>query len=472
MLTVHLRVNDVATGRPTPVRVRVSGPDGTSYAPLGRFADFPAGVNEDVGGGLRLGREAWFATDGSCEVPLPAGVPLRVQATKGPEFRPLDTTVTLGPGQMALRVAVERWHDRRADGWVSGDGRCHFLPPHAALLDAAAEDLDVVNLLAKVQPYPSIDGTAYRTAPHLAAFSGQAAALEAAGRLVAVNTLNAHPALGTVGLLYAHRPVFPLTFGGEDPDDWGVCDWCDQCHRKAGLTVWVEAFQRAAGLVGGEALVAAVLGKIDAIEVTGGTRSAVFPWVYRLWTAGFPIPLIGASGKDSNRTPLGAVRTYARPDPGGPVGYVGWIEAVRAGHSVATAGPLLTLRVEGTRVVAAARSLARFDALELVADGVVTASAPARPDGPGFTAELDTTVESAGWAAARCLPTGGPGFAHASPVRLGPSPGAAAAAAALRPLVEATREWAEVAGRFEIPRRKQALLDRCGEALARLGGGP
>jgi hypothetical protein len=373
---------------------------------------------------------------------------------------------------MALRFAVERWHGHRADGWVSGDARCHFLPPHAALLDAAAEDLDVVNLLARVQPYPSIDGTAYRTVSQLAAFSGQVAALEADGRLVAVNTLNSHPVLGTVGLLHSHRPVFPLTFGGEDPDDWGVCDWCDQCHRKGGLAVWVEAFQRHAGLVGGEALVAAILSKIDAIEVTGGTRSAVLPWVYRLWTTGVPVPLVGASGKDSNRTPLGAVRTYAKPDPDGPAGYKGWVEAVRAGRSFVSAGPLLSFAVEAGTARAAVRSLARFERLELVADGDVIASAAPHPDGPAVAAEVEAPVGATGWVAARCLPTGGPGFAHTPPVRVGPAPAAGAAAAALRPLVEAVREWAESAGRYENPKRKQALLDRCGEALTRLGGGP
>lgn len=466
MLTVHLRVNDASTGRPTPVRLRVSGPDGTNYAPLGRFADFPGGVNEDVGGGLRVGREAWFAIDGSCEIPLPAGVPLRVQATKGPEYHALDTAVTLGAGQMSLRFAVERWHDRRADGRVSGDARCHFLPPHAALLEAAAEDLDVVNLLATVQPYPSIDGTAYRTAPHLAAFSGQQAALESDGRLVTVNTLNVHPALGTVGLLHSHRPVFPLTFGGEETDDWGVCDWCDQCHRKGGLTVWVEAFQRHAGLVGGEALVAAILGKLDAVEVTGGARSAVLPWVYRLWTAGFPLPLVGASGKDSNRTPLGALRTYAKPDA---TGYKGWVEAVRGGRSFVTAGPLLAFSVAGGCARVTARSLKGFERVELVADATVVAAAAPRQDGPGFVAELEAPVAEAGWVAARCLPTGGVGFAHTSPVRLGRSAGTAGAAASLRPCVDATREWAEAAGRFENPKRKQALIDRCALAIEALG---
>ncbi|MFO0801116.1 MAG: hypothetical protein U0804_26930 [Gemmataceae bacterium] len=443
----------------------MSGPDGTNYAPHGRFADFPHGVNEDVGGGLRLGREAWFVIDGACEIPLPAGVPLRVQATKGPDYHALDTTAILGAGQMALRFAVERWHDRHADGWVCGDARCRFLPPHAALLEAAAEDVDVVNLLAAVQPYPSIDGTAYRTVPNLAAFSGQAPALESDGRLVVVNTLNAHPALGTVGLLNSHRPVFPLTFGGEDPDDWGVCDWCDQCHRKGGLTVWVEAFQPHSGLVGGEALVAAILGKIDSIEVTKSSRSAVLPWVYRLWSTGVQVPLVGASAKDSNRVPLGALRTYAKS---AAPGYKGWVEAVRGGHSFVSAGPLLSLTVEGGRARAAARSLAGFERLEVVADGMVIGAVTPHSNGSCVAAELDTAVDGAGWVAARCTPTIGPGFAHTSPLRISATNSAAEAARQLRPLVMSTTEWAEAAGRYQNPKRKQALLDRCAEALAAL----
>ena len=126
MLNVHLRINDAATGKPTPVRVRVSGLDGAVFPPLGRSAEFPTGRNEDVGGQLQLGRERWFYVDGACEMPLPAGVPLRVQAVKGPEYKPLDQTVTLGAGQMALRFAYRAVDRLGADGWVSIDTRCHF----------------------------------------------------------------------------------------------------------------------------------------------------------------------------------------------------------------------------------------------------------------------------------------------------------------------------------------------------------
>jgi len=284
MLNVHLRITDAATGRPTPVRVRVSAADGTPFPPLGRADAFPAGRNEDVGGHLWVGREKWWYIDGTCEVPLPAGVPLRVQIAKGPEWTPLDETVVLGAGQISLRFAVSRWANSRAEQWTAVDTRCHFISPHAALLEARAEDLDVVNLLAAPFPVLALDSHTYTTVPNLLAFSGPGAAIEREGSSVAVNTFNTHPVLGKVALLNSHRPVLPLTFGGAETDDWGVCDWCDQCHRKKGLTVWVDAFEPAGGLQGGEALVAALLGKIDAIEVTGDARKTpLLPWVYRLW---------------------------------------------------------------------------------------------------------------------------------------------------------------------------------------------
>jgi hypothetical protein len=468
MLTRHLRINDAATAKPTAARLRITGPDGTFFAPFGRFAEFATGRGEDVGGQLLIGREKSCYIDGSCEVPLPAGVPLRVQATKGPEYRPLDESVTLGPGQMALRFTIDRWSDLRAEGWHPGDSRCHDLTPHAALLEAAAEDLDVINLLAREQPRPSHDGTAYPAAPNLIAFSGQAPALEAHGRLVAVNTLNTHPSLGKVGLLYSHRPVYPLAFGG-DSDDWSLCDWCDQCHRKGGLTVWADAFRPTGGLTGGEALIAAILGKVDAIEIDAEPRKQpLLPWIYRLWDAGMMVPLVGGSGKDSNRTPLGAVRTYARISDE-PLTYKAWIAAVRAGRSFITSGPLLAFSFEGTTAKAMARSLAPFDRLDIVANGEVIGTIPSRFDDEEkcYRAELEAAFTGPGWVTARCHSTSG-AFAHAQPIAVGEPSRRPEAIAALANLVEETRNWIGSTGRFQIAKRKQRLLDLCAEAAARL----
>ena len=481
MLTVHLRVSDAATGHATPVRLRIEGPAGETLPPLGRLADFAPGPDEDVGGHLLHDKQAWCFIDGTCEVRLPAGVPVRVRATKGPEFVPLDETVTLGPGQMSLRFSVSRWSDLRADGWHPGDARCHSLSPHSALLEAEAEDLSVVQLLAREGRYASLDGHAYPSVTNIGAFSGQGSALASPAAVVAVNTLNRHPVLGTVGLLHCHRPVFPLAFGGPDhTDDWSVCDWCDQCHRKNGLVTSVDPF----GPAGGEALVALLLGKVDAVEADDRPRATpLLPWYYRLLDLGVRVPLVGASGKDSNSTPLGRVRTYARLPAGEPVTLGGWVEAVRAGRCFATAGPLVTVAVEGrgpgetvpagpVAVTATADSLTRFDRLEVVADGEVLAAAEPTVSNTRWAArvELSAGRPHAGWLAARTVGRNG-GFAHTAPVWVaadGVSPNRAAAVPAVRRAVEAARDWVTDVGRFADPASRDRLLARCQEALGRL----
>jgi hypothetical protein len=487
MLTVHLRINDATTGKPTPVRLRITGPDGETYAPLGRSADFPTGRNEAVGGHLKLGGERWFYIDGTCEVPLPAGIPLRIQAVKGPEYRPLDDKVTLGSGQLSLRLAISRILDWRAKGYRPGDTRCHFLAPHSGLLEAMAEDLDIANALAIPFTMLALDGNTYTTTPDLLAFSGQQPALNASpGQAFAVNTMNSHPVLGKVALLHSHRAVFPLTFGFPDAtDDWSICDWCNQCHRKGGLTVWVDAFEPAGSLVGGEALVVSILGNIDAIEVSPGPRTVpLLPWVYRLWDVGVCLPLVGGSGKESNRTPLGAMRTYAHTS--GEFSLKEWIEAVRKGGTFATSGCLIDFQANGHRpgesfhtdgdvnIAANVESLQSFEKVEIVANGEMIATAPEQYDKErgiwSVSLQHTFTASESCWVAARCI---GKGVAHTSPIRIQagdrPIPRKGAAIAALCRLVEQTREWAELHGRYDNAKRREQLLERCDLAVSRLG---
>ncbi len=462
MLTVHVRINDAATGKPTPVRVRFLDPSGTTHAPLGRLAEFAVGPGEDVGGNVRVGPARFAYVDGACEVRLPAGKVL-VEVHKGIEYLPLCREVTLGVGQVSLRLAVERWANLRAEGWYAGDARAHELPPHAALLEGAAEDLAFVHLLARERP--AAPGRPAGVS-NLLAFSGTTAALEGQGCAVAVNTLNSHPVLGTVALLHCHRPVFPLRSGDPDgADDWSVADWCDQCHRKKGLVAWPDLPRLTAENPQGEALAALLLGKVDAFEVCSFPEiepPVLADW-YRLLDCGCRVPLVGASGKDGNAVTLGRVRTCARLAPGEEPGPGPWIEAVRAGRTFVTNGPLLALSVDGegpgtvaavpagkhVRVRAEARSAVPFDQVEVLAGSTVVASKTASGNRLSAVVEAEVPVASSTWVAARCwsrerLPDGQCVCAHTSPVHLEvegrPRPDAAAAAPLVE-VLERTREW-------------------------------
>jgi hypothetical protein len=497
MRTVHVRVNDFATGRPTPVRIRFLDPAGNYHAPLGRLTEFATGAGEDVGGSVRLGPARFAYIDGTCEVRLPAG-PVTVEAFKGPEYHPLRQEVTLGQGQIALRLEMKSWTDLRAEGWFTGDVRCHDLPPHAALLEGLAEDLDFVHLLARERPPAEGRPAAYA---NLLAFSGTDAALQAAGCVVVVNTLNVHPTLGSVALLNCHRAVFPLYSGGPDrEDDWSVADWCDQCHRKNGLVVWPDLPRLRPEHPQGEALAAVLLGKVDAFEVSSFPEAepAVLADWYRLLECGCRLPLAGGSGKDSNAVALGAVRTYARlpadqePDVGA------WIEAVRAGRTFVTNGPLVSLTVDGVepgaalrtpqegrkvQVRAEARSTAAFDQLEVLAGGTVVAGKPTSGNRQGAAVEAEVEVREPTWVAARCWSKepGGDGqcaYAHTSPVFIeveGKGPRADAAAAGdLLAVLWRTREWVVQEARCHTGHHRGHLawiLDAAHEELLRRRGG-
>jgi hypothetical protein len=491
-LNVHVRVNDAATGQPTPVRIRFADAEGRYYPPLGRPAEFPLGRNEDVGGHVYLNGKRYAYIDGACEVPLPTAVPLSVEISKGPAYFPIRETLTLGEGQLSLRFAIRRWTDERWNEIVTADTRCHFLTPHSAKLEAAAEGIDYVNLLAVVQDYPSQDGHLYRAITNITAFSGQAPALDG----VYVNTFNVHPVLGRLGLLNCHRAVYPLTFGHiDETDDWSLSDWCDQCHRKKGLVIWCDAYRPEGGLPGGEALVNAILGKIDAIELDAHERKTPFlaTW-YRLLNAGIRLPIVGGSGKDSNRMALGGMRTLTPTDQGRA--YTDWVDSVRIGRTVAGNGPVIRLTIAGQDfpkgvirdsdrpllVRVQASSLDRFDRLELIVNGEVVASKPGDLR-EVTTAELETEfpIQESSWIAARCWSTNlselyphTSVFAHTSPcfvhVPDRPFRCQRAAVTAVQREIANVRHWVETAGRFTNPRRKEHLLSLCDAAAAKLAG--
>ncbi len=426
MLTVHVRVNDSITGQPTPVRLRLVDASGVCRTPFGRPAEFATEPGADVGGQVRLGDDNFAYIDGVCEVRLPPG-PVRVEVSKGPEYLPLCREVVLGPGKIAIRLTIERVLDWRSRGWYSGDGRVQEMSPHATRLEAAAEGLDIVNLLAYELPRHNNQPAAF---VNLLAFSGTRPALEGSPCVV-VNTCNSHPVLGTVALLNCHRVVYPLRFGAPDGlDDWSVSDWCDQCHRKKGLIVWPDLPRMTAEHPQGEALAAVLLSKIDAFEVCRLTHS--LPDWYRLLACGLRLPLMGASGKNSNTVALGALRTYAHLEPNQDFSYGAWIESVRAGRTFVTDGPLLSLTVNGqepgavldspheeqtVHVRAQAQSVTPFSRLECIYNGTVVAVGDMNNENQTAALEAEVKLDGSGWLAARCLSDDGSTIrAHTSPV--------------------------------------------------------
>jgi hypothetical protein len=375
----------------------------------------------DVGGNVLLNGEAHAYIDGACEINLPAGL-VKVAISKGPEYKPIASEVVLAPGRMALRFTVEPWSDVRADRWYSGDTRAHFLSPHAALLEACAEDLAVVNLLAREFMAWGDNPRKSRAISNILAFSGQHAALEVPGQIVVVNTMNWHEELGRVLLLNCHRTVYPLKAGeAHGSNDWTLADWCDQCHRIGGLVIGNDFLGMSPGVSHGELLADLILGKVDALQMEGfDFQRANACWLkewFGLLNCGFRVPLVGGSGKDSNLQALGSTRTYARLGPGQEFNYQNWIEAVRAGRTFVTSGPILLFTVNGqdpgavievpttaprVQVRAEVRSLVPLERLEVLANNAVVAGIESAGSPASAIVEAEVHMPSGGWLTARC----------------------------------------------------------------------
>lgn len=415
---VHLRVNDAATGQPIPVRLCITGEDGQYYPPNGRLPDGGEGWKWDDGGNLKGCPWPAAYIDGQCEIELPAGEPLSIKISKGPEYLPLTLETSIAPGKMALRFSLERLANSRLEGWFSGDIRCHNLSPHAALLQGAAEDLGIINLLAY-----EIQGGGYS---NLVAFSGQEPALQRPGHMVVVNTWNQERSgLGNLALLNCHRIVFPLAFGRDNfqqsTADWSLDDWCHQCHRKKGLVVWTPSSDD--GNVGllevpmdGESLANLLLGQVDVFEVRRDFHLTKY-W-YPLLAAGWQVVMAAGTGRAWNGQALGSPRTYVHIPDTQELAYGAWIEGVRAGRSFMTDGPLLFFQVDGTEpgaaptlvpdqrtvhVRAEVRSHVPFERVEIVFNGEVVAWMPAAQIPGASLLEQDIALPGSGWLAARCV---------------------------------------------------------------------
>jgi len=489
---VEVEIVDAATGRHLPARVRFSARDGRYLAPDGHRDEVNPGFFEDVGADLVLGGEPSAYVPGTFSIGLPVGR-VGVDVVAGFEREPARLTVDVDPETRRLRIPLGRRLDLRDRGWITADSHVHFLAPSSALLQAAAEDVDVVNLLAAGW------GDLFTNVADLPWGS----MAEPGGRRVVVGTENRQNVLGHLALLGARRPVVPLASGGPPEGRMAgaltvlLADWADRCRAADGLVVAAHF-----PLPYAEIAADIVMGKIDAVEAQafapGLDDPMILEW-YRYLNLGERLPIVAGTDKMSAEVPIGAVRTYTRlaegPDSTDDVTFAAWADAVRAGRTFVTSGPLLELTVEGRepghvlrltgpsrlQVIARVRATQPVVSdLELVVNGRIVA-ATAAPHGPGTELALDERIDVAhgSWIAARsrsphviesAFTTSMAAHTSAVYVEVAdlPLPPDPADIAVVEQVIEGTRTWVARIAAVSSPAERErmlAFLDRSLETL-------
>jgi hypothetical protein len=389
--------------------------------------------HSDIGGDLRLGQVSYAYIDGRCEGWLPRGEVI-VDIARGFEYEPLRERVTIAPGQQELTLRLRRWADMNARGWYSGDTHVHFLGANGAHREAQAEGLNVVNLLQSQWG-------------HL--FTNMEDALGATfsdgGRtIVYTSQENRQHLLGHLTLLGLRTPVMPWCTDGPSEAELGgtlettMAHWADACRAQGGTVILPHLPNP-----NGEPAALIATGRVDAVEMIDASAYKHQEY-YRYLNCGYRLPLVGGTDKMSSDVPVGLYRTYAHiPDE--VFSYDAWCRAVRAGRTFLSAGPILSLSVDGLQVgdtlelprgggtvevEAVAESIFPIQTLEIVVGGQVVAATSEPGGARRLTLRAPLRVDANTWVAARC---GGPGyydmarfrdcwgrgmFAHTSPIYL------------------------------------------------------
>jgi hypothetical protein len=368
---------------------------------------------EDYGADLKLGSTQYAYVDGRFQIELPVGE-VYVELAKGFEYQPLRRKLHIEPGQRELRLQIGRAMDLRREGWVTADTHVHFISPQTAWLEAQAEGLNLVNLLA------SQWGDLFTNVGDI---TGEVSGVSRDDTLIWVGTENRQHLLGHISLLGSKgSPVFPLCAAGPsesylgDPTWTSLAEWADACRQREGVVVMPHF-----PIPYCEVVADIVLGKVDAVEIRtffGPTLSdfGTTEW-YRFLNCGYRVAAVGGTDKMSAGMPVGGVRTYAQLRDE-DFTFESWARAVRAGRTFTTSGPILGFRVEGRspgeeiqlpagggtlEVEAWAQSVQPFHELQVVVNGRVVARKETTEGTTHTRLSAQVRLGGSGWLTARCV---------------------------------------------------------------------
>ncbi|HSU94677.1 MAG TPA: CehA/McbA family metallohydrolase [Gemmatimonadaceae bacterium] len=408
-------------GRPLDARISVTGADGRSWAPQSALMH----ADDSFDRSERHYEVGYFHSPGSASLTIPAG-PMTVEVTHGLEYAVRTQTVQVAAGDAKrLRVTMRRLVDLPARGWYSGDLHVHMnyggtyrtVPKQLAFM-ARAEDLHVIEelIVNKEQRVPDISY-----------FGNGAPDPVSTPSMLIVHGQEFHTSYwGHSGLLgltkniilpgyaaYANTPAASLYPANANVFDLG--------HAQGALTGYVHPFDElpnpedTVSRITSELPVDVALGKVDYMEILGFSdhRSTAAVW-YRLLNCGFRIPAGAGTDAMTNfaslRGPVGMNRVYVHSGP--KLDHASFLRAIKAGHTFATNGPLLSLAVNGKEpgdeiafplgshtisVHAVMHSIVPVEHLELVQNGRVVATLPLSADHKSASATVKLPVDRSGW---------------------------------------------------------------------------
>ncbi|MEP7383437.1 MAG: CehA/McbA family metallohydrolase [Gemmatimonadota bacterium] len=428
---LRLVVTNAATGASVPARASVRGDDGRHAAPDDAWMQGDDGFDRTQ----RRFEFDYFHLDAPVIVALRAGE-ATVEVMRGLEYAHVVRRIAVRAGETTtVRVALRRIDDLSAHGWVSGDLHVHMNyggmyrnTPARLVRQARAEDLRVVeNLIVNKE----------ERVPDIGYFTGANDPASTRDVLLRhdqefhTSVWGHHALLGLSGHVRlpgyaaytntAAQSLVPMN-----------ADVMSEARAEGALAGWVHPFEAwpepsdTTSPLTNEFPVDLALGLLDYYEALGFVEDLMVN--QRVWyaalSAGFRLPAGAGTDAMANyaslRGPVGMNRVYAKVN--GPLTHQRFLDAIRAGRTFATNGPLLRFAIarqeaggevtlpagmHRLRATVSLRSFVGIDSLQVVRNGVVVASLRVGAGGTRADTTLTLTTDASGWYLLRAWSIGG-----------------------------------------------------------------
>jgi hypothetical protein len=421
---------DSQTQQPIPGVIRCFPRDGNQAIPATNLLARGQGLDD------KSAIHDWYVMPSPTEVLLPRQ-PLRLQAFSGleTELKTVSADLT-GQNQKSLTIPLRSFSQVSRRGWYSANTHLHL--SHLNKDEAQrylreiprADHLDVLFISYLERAIADKDYITNRYPLGNLKEFGPTGVLVNNGQEHRQNFGDQGEGFGHVMLLNIKSLIQPVSIGpgishrGTDgiPLQTGI----EEAHRQGGTAIWCH------NNWGWEDVPNFVDGKLDAQNIfDGGNHGSYADSFYHYLNAGIRVPF--STGTDWFMYDL--ARVYTRVE--GSLGINSWLDALVAGRSFISNGPLLTLSIEGkdlggtvelpggrdVSVKASASGRLGFETFELIQNGKIVSESKPKPKDGNFEARLDRRIriDEPSWLAVRVSTQannefGQPLFAHTSPI--------------------------------------------------------
>ncbi|MCZ6674816.1 MAG: CehA/McbA family metallohydrolase [Verrucomicrobia bacterium] len=410
-------------------------------------------------------RDRSFSCDGSFIMDTPAGNVV-VHVEKGKEYLPVDLLIEITPGETVEKtIRLKRWIDMPSEGWYSADLHVHLGQDDPRILRqlALADDVHLVPAFTYwlrgrgetwESQWPDVSFTKPIEVDSQHFITRNNIEIERIDR-------DSIPG-GTIGATFLYNLNLPVTaqVNGEhyptdaalsraaqahspgvvldsDKPSWaetvigaalGALDTIQVCHNH---------YHRDSTIAGGWGMIGPLAAGESNMAVGDGLFHRTNNLYYRFLNCGFRLGVSGGSAIGVMPVATGHHRVYASID--GRFTAAKFWEAVKAGRSFATTGPMLTLSADGQimgttisrtskdpqpiHLLTTVRSIESLESLQIVHNGRVVASLNLIKKDPAPVLEEELRhallTNRSGWIAARVFYRAQDGLlrqAHTSPI--------------------------------------------------------